>query len=476
MKRVLKFLLAHKYTLSCLLFIISVWSIIYLKTISIPIIQQWDEARNAVNTQEMLQNGNLLVRHFQGKPDNWELKPPLLIWLQCLSTKIFGLTEFGIRLPSALATLGLSLLTFFFLLAEKLRTNTATLSAVMVITLPAALHPHGFLFGDHDALLCFFQALLIVAQYRFLQNAKTKWLWLSASAFLLGWLTKSVAICFILPGIWTFGLLNPEYRKNLFSLKLLTGFFTAFMIVILYYVIRNHYQPGYSTMVNQEEWLGRFAKHPDANHDIFYYIKGFYHDRLQGFVFPALAGVLWAIYSWKKNKLSQLGFLLVLITLTVISLSQSKNYWYDLPLLFPVVLCMALLFDSITRFTDRYMQKSSILMGLIALFFVSKNALKISNTHDHKVNPNKKEILIQHLKNDLFDKTLHYGIYCNAFNTDVLFYLNNLKLKGYVFTIVEPGGNLNEISSVLMAREDEDAWKKQRKISAAEPALIIFQK
>lgn len=114
----------------------------------------------------MLQNKNWLMRYFQGSPDTWELKPPMLIWFQCMSTKLFGVTEFGIRFPSAMAALGIAFITFFLLLSENIKHITATLSAITVITMPAALHPHGFLFGDHDALLCFFQAAMLTAQYR----------------------------------------------------------------------------------------------------------------------------------------------------------------------------------------------------------------------------------------------------------------------------------------------------------------------
>ena len=53
-------------------------------------IRQWDEARNAVSAIEMLQNKNYLIRYFGGQPDYFDVKPPLLIWLQVLTIKIFG--------------------------------------------------------------------------------------------------------------------------------------------------------------------------------------------------------------------------------------------------------------------------------------------------------------------------------------------------------------------------------------------------
>ncbi|UOQ78563.1 hypothetical protein MUN84_08455 [Hymenobacter sp. 5516J-16] len=60
----------------------------------------WDESRVAVNAAEMALNNNWLVAHFEGQPDLWNTKPPLLLWLQVLSIKLFGFNEVAIRLPT----------------------------------------------------------------------------------------------------------------------------------------------------------------------------------------------------------------------------------------------------------------------------------------------------------------------------------------------------------------------------------------
>ena len=88
------------------------WAVL-LAVVSIPIfvhlnhqpIRIWDEARLAMNAYEMNRDGNLLVTHFEGKPDLWNTKPPLMIWLQVLCIKILGFTELAVRLPSAIAAL-----------------------------------------------------------------------------------------------------------------------------------------------------------------------------------------------------------------------------------------------------------------------------------------------------------------------------------------------------------------------------------
>ncbi|HCD67703.1 MAG TPA: 4-amino-4-deoxy-L-arabinose transferase, partial [Bacteroidetes bacterium] len=68
-------------------------------------IRLWDESRNAVNAIEMLQNGDYIIRSYENKPETWNLKPPLLTWLQVIAMHVVGLNEIAIRLPSILASM-----------------------------------------------------------------------------------------------------------------------------------------------------------------------------------------------------------------------------------------------------------------------------------------------------------------------------------------------------------------------------------
>jgi len=45
-------------------------------------LRQYDEARQAINAMEMVQSGNWLVTTYDGEPETWNTKPPLLIGLQ----------------------------------------------------------------------------------------------------------------------------------------------------------------------------------------------------------------------------------------------------------------------------------------------------------------------------------------------------------------------------------------------------------
>src|SRR5688572_30787675 len=84
-----------------LLLVLSV-SCFFIKLSQIPI-RIWDEARNANNALQIIQHGHWLVPYYENAPDMWNTKPPLLIWIQALLIKLFGINEIAIRLPSAIA-------------------------------------------------------------------------------------------------------------------------------------------------------------------------------------------------------------------------------------------------------------------------------------------------------------------------------------------------------------------------------------
>jgi 4-amino-4-deoxy-L-arabinose transferase-like glycosyltransferase len=70
----------------------------------------WDEINFAESAREMMVTGNYLTVQINYEAF-WE-KPPLFFWLQVLSVKLFGLNEFAMRFPNAIAGI-LSLIVIF---------------------------------------------------------------------------------------------------------------------------------------------------------------------------------------------------------------------------------------------------------------------------------------------------------------------------------------------------------------------------
>lgn len=76
----------------------------------------WDEINFAESAREMLLTGNYFAVQIDFKPF-WE-KPPLFIWMQVLSMKIFGINEFAARFPNAIA--GIVTLLVLFHIGKRL--------------------------------------------------------------------------------------------------------------------------------------------------------------------------------------------------------------------------------------------------------------------------------------------------------------------------------------------------------------------
>ncbi|MGD2034105.1 MAG: glycosyltransferase family 39 protein [Bacteroidales bacterium] len=76
----------------------------------------WDELNFAESAREMILTGDYLNVRIYFSPF-WE-KPPLFIWLQVLSMKLFGINEFAARFPNAIC--GVVTLTVIYHLGKKL--------------------------------------------------------------------------------------------------------------------------------------------------------------------------------------------------------------------------------------------------------------------------------------------------------------------------------------------------------------------
>ncbi|NJK86359.1 MAG: phospholipid carrier-dependent glycosyltransferase [Bacteroidales bacterium] len=76
----------------------------------------WDEINFAESAREMLVTGDYLTVRINYLPF-WE-KPPLFIWMQVISMKLFGINEFAARFPNAVC--GIITLSVLFFTGKKL--------------------------------------------------------------------------------------------------------------------------------------------------------------------------------------------------------------------------------------------------------------------------------------------------------------------------------------------------------------------
>lgn len=162
----------------------------------------WDESRNAINAIEMYQSGDLIVRTYKGSPETYELKPPLLVWLQVACLHLFGLNELAIRFPSVFFSI-LSLVLVFIITYSSTKKYWSGIFAMGILATSFGFYgDHVGRFGDHDATLAFFVLLLAYSTLQFIKTEKPAYLYLMGVSLTLGVLCKSIAILMIGPGLF----------------------------------------------------------------------------------------------------------------------------------------------------------------------------------------------------------------------------------------------------------------------------------
>jgi 4-amino-4-deoxy-L-arabinose transferase-like glycosyltransferase len=175
----------------------------------------WDEANFAELAREMIVSGDYLKPQINFMP--FYEKPPLFIWFQVLSMKIFGINEFAARFPNAIA--GIIILVSLFLIGKK--HFGERVGWLWALSFGASMAPHFyFKSGLIDPIFNFF---IFLAIYYFLflflddQGKKWKFTLLSALFTAFAVMTKGpVAIILIVGSLgFTWLLIKFKGWRNL---------------------------------------------------------------------------------------------------------------------------------------------------------------------------------------------------------------------------------------------------------------------
>src|SRR5512147_1807818 len=94
------------------LFLLLLSAAVYLGTAAHPALLDDADASHALVPREMIQRGDYVVMFLNGV--RYLQKAPIHYWMVALDYKIFDQTEFAVRLPVALAMIGLTLMAFEF--------------------------------------------------------------------------------------------------------------------------------------------------------------------------------------------------------------------------------------------------------------------------------------------------------------------------------------------------------------------------
>ncbi len=295
----------------------------------LPIVQ-WDESRLAVNAAEMYRSGKLLVSTYELKPDLYNTKPPLMIWLQSGSMRIFGVNEFAVRFPSAMAGF-LSIMLCGFIIYRQYRNLLLASVAILILACSNGfIQLHGSMTGDYDSLLAFW----LLAAFRMFYHGyiagddKDAQKWFSA-LLSLAVMTKSAAALVCFPVFIMATLPLADYRKTLHATVYCLMSLIPFMI---YCLAREQSAPGYLEAIQKNDFSGRFSRALEGHtSEWHYYIVNLFDYRYHLMIWLLPPALLLAIFLkdrfYRYYAFCLVGFLLFL------SVAKTRIHWYDTPAL-----------------------------------------------------------------------------------------------------------------------------------------------
>lgn len=373
-------------------------SILYIPFLGHVHLFDWDEINFAESAREMIISGNYLDVQINFAKF-WE-KPPLFIWLQALSMKMFGINEFAARFPNAIV--GIFSLISLFLIGKN--TRDTKFGLIWTALYAGSILP--FLYfksGIIDPLFNLFIFLGIYYFYRFNKSLEKSWLHilLSASFIGLGILTKG-PVALLLFGLTAFVymIVKKQYKKY-FRLNLLLPYIIVVSLVGGFWFILQYLHGNKKILVDFISYQIRLFSTKDAGHGGFL----LYHFVviLLG-VFPASIFALKGFKS-KKEKSDLKDFhlwmkILFWVVMILFSIVSTKIVHYSSLAYFPVTFLASYyiyygLEDNKTEpkwITYLLTAVASIwAFVVIAIPFIGKNAQKIVESqfiHDAFTNAN----------------------------------------------------------------------------------------
>lgn len=194
-------------------------------------LRSWDEAWYAEIARNILNSGNWLLMKWNGLP--YYDHPPFGFWLMALSFKLFGVSEFAARLPSALS--GITSIILIYFIGKNLFNKTVGFAAGIIL-----LSTPWFWLrsreGNLDIILVCFSLLSILFAYK--SKKEHSFLPILALVFSFVLLTKTVIGLGLIPIILYLYMKPVDLKPSIVILSvliLLTVFIPWYLINFISY-------------------------------------------------------------------------------------------------------------------------------------------------------------------------------------------------------------------------------------------------
>lgn len=294
----------------------------------------FDEARNANNALEMYLHHSWIVPTYDGAPEMWNTKPPLLLWSQVAAMHVVGVGVLGLRLPAALSSLATGILLWAFCTRGLQRPWSGLCAGAVLATTLAYVVNHAGRTGDYDAMLAAFLTTYSLAAFTYATSGNRKWIavfWIAAS---LSAMTKGIAGLLLFPAAVAIVMVERRLGRLLREPATYAGVLWFLTVVGGYYLLREHANPGYLKAVFGNEIGGRYVEGLGTARGPFLAYVDVIRARdpywayflVPAFVVPLVAG------NRRIRRVTLFNLIVVISFWLTISYGQTKLEWYALPL------------------------------------------------------------------------------------------------------------------------------------------------
>ena len=305
----------------------------------------WDEAIYAQVSKEVVQSGDWLTLHWEYQP--WFEKPPLFIWITAILYRLFGVSEFWARVPSALS--GIALIGLTYLIGQyTYGKRVGLLAAVVLLT---CYHFLSFSrFGTMDVMLTLFTCLALYAYLR-LNDQNERWWYLVWSSCALALMVKGVG-GIIVPATIVLALaFDKRFGAAIRSSHFWQSVLLAVLIVAPWHILMYAWHGRAFT----DEYIGyhviaRSTRTLEGHASSYFY----YFGRLVDGFFPWCLVVPFAVISTIRRNLkdrarSWVLLLLIVLVFGLYTAIPTRRPWYIVPLYPALAILIAVFITNLHR-------------------------------------------------------------------------------------------------------------------------------
>jgi 4-amino-4-deoxy-L-arabinose transferase-like glycosyltransferase len=341
----------------------------------------WDDCFYAQKAKEISETGSWMTMHYAGDPafEN----PPFFMWLIAISYKIWGVNEYAAIFPSAFFGVLCVVLVYFFS-ARLFESWTAFFSSLVLTTT--------FYFTKYarhamiDVTLSFFVTLALFALVMALRRDRRYFL-LWGLAVSVSVLLKSVLGFF--PLLITVMYLFVTGRwKMLLNKWFLIG--SGFVLILgCSWYLHQYLTFGKSFVDVHFGWLimqRGFELDPEPWYAHLSYLKD-----LLTYYWPWVPVFAWGLYrltrlAFKRDHNALLFICWVLLYLGVMSLTQSRMFWYVMPI-FPgaAIICGYVVNGWLTESRKLNIARGVVLVGIVVALIVSLTRVQLASARERDI-------------------------------------------------------------------------------------------